>query len=299
MNGLPTDFKELQARLSFYNGDGEMARAIRGKDWSSSTVGSPETWPQDLNSILGMMLASKFPMALFWGEAFIFFCNDRFCSGLTLDMKLPSVIGLKAEHALSETWPAIRSDVEGVFVSGEAIGSEDRLMSISRNGNSEEFYWTFCLSPLFEPSGKTNGVLLICTDTSGKIKTLGELSASKEELEFAIDANQLGTFDYDPIAGKFSSNGRLKHWFGLPASEQIALHHAINAIAEYDRQRVTEAIFRALDYSSGGIYDIEYTIIHPTSNKETIVHAGAGPGSTIKNAQFVLMALWKTSHCGP
>ncbi len=103
--------------------------------------------------------------------------------------------------------------------------------------------------------------------------SIDELAAKIEELEFDINANQLGTFDYDPLTGKFSSNERLREWFGLPAGEHIELHHAINAIAEYDRQRVTEAILRTTEFSSGGHYDIEYTIIHPVSKKETMVHA--------------------------
>jgi PAS domain S-box-containing protein len=99
------------------------------------------------------------------------------------------------------------------------------------------------------------------------------LQGSKEELEFAIEAAQLGTFDYNPLTGKFSSNRRLKEWSGLPVHDQVDLHHAVRAIAEYDRQRVAQAIQRTTEFDSGGIYDIEYTIVHPLTKKETIVHA--------------------------
>ncbi|MDP9042509.1 MAG: PAS domain-containing protein [Bacteroidota bacterium] len=111
------------------------------------------------------------------------------------------------------------------------------------------------------------------TDITDQKATGNALQESKNELEFAIEAAQLGTFDYNPLSGKFSANERLKEWFGLSHKGQIDLHHAINAIAEYDRQRVAEAIQRSTDFSSGGVYDIEYTIVHPVSKKETIVHA--------------------------
>ena len=92
-------------------------------------------------------------------------------------------------------------------------------------------------------------------------------------MEFAIDAARLGTWDYNPLTDKFSANQRLKEWFGLGADEQIELSHALNVILELDRTRVKEAIQKALDFSSGGKYDVVYTIVHPLNSKETIVRA--------------------------
>ena len=83
----------------------------------------------------------------------------------------------------------------------------------------------------------------------------------------------MGTWDYDPLTNKFTANSRVKEWFGLPAAYQIDLNDAIAAMAEKDRQRVTEAIQKALQYESGGYYDIEYSIINPVSSKEIIVRA--------------------------
>jgi PAS domain S-box-containing protein len=106
-----------------------------------------------------------------------------------------------------------------------------------------------------------------------QLDIIRNLQNSKEELEFAIEAAQLGTFDYSPLTGTFSCNQRLKEWFGLPGHEQVELNDAVNAIAEYDRKRVAQAIQRTTEFDSGGIYDIEYTIVHPLTKKETIVRA--------------------------
>ena len=86
-----------------------------------------------------------------------------------------------------------------------------------------------------------------------------------------MDAAELGTWDYDPSTNKFTANNRLKTWFGLSASEEIELHHATDAIAEKDRDRIIMAIKKVMDYSSGGIYEEEYSIINPLTNKEIIV----------------------------
>ena len=59
----------------------------------------------------------------------------------------------------------------------------------------------------------------------------------------------------------------------MSADDHIELTDAVNVMLNSDRQRVTDAIQKALDFSSGGNYDIEYTIVHPVSKKETVVHA--------------------------
>lgn len=126
----------------------------------------------------------------------------------------------------------------------------------ARNSNGEIYQWI-----------GTN------TDITAEKHIQQALLESKDQLEFAIDAACLGTFDYNPLSGTFSSNERLKEWFGLPPHDQIELKDAINAIAERDKKRVTEAIQRTITSPFGGNYDIEYTIVHLITQKETIIHA--------------------------
>jgi PAS domain S-box-containing protein len=89
------------------------------------------------------------------------------------------------------------------------------------------------------------------------------LTESETQLQFAIDAASLGTWDLDPKTQKFSGNDRLKSWFGLRPEQEIELSKATDVIIEDDRMRVIAAIQQAMQYSSGGNYDVEYTIINP------------------------------------
>ena len=91
------------------------------------------------------------------------------------------------------------------------------------------------------------------------------LTESKDQLNFAIDAGNLATWDLNPITLKFTGNDRLKEWFGLSASEEFNLEIATEAIVEKDRARVIKAITEALDYKSGGRYDIQYSVLSPKS----------------------------------
>lgn len=94
-----------------------------------------------------------------------------------------------------------------------------------------------------------------------------------DELAFAIDAAELGIWDLNPIHNTFKGNARLKEWFGLDAAEDIPLTRALDVIVATDRARVTEAIWRAMQFDSGGQYDTVYTIINPKTQAERVVRA--------------------------
>ncbi|MEO5906945.1 MAG: PAS domain-containing protein, partial [Saprospiraceae bacterium] len=257
----------------FLSGGGEMGMLIRKHDWANTTLGSPEFWPQSLRITLGILLNSKFPMFLWWGPELICLYNDAYRPSLGENGKHPSILGMKAHEAWPEIWGIIKPLIDQVLLDGEATWSEDQLVPIFRNGKIEDVYWTFSYSPVRDESGTIGGILVICTETTDNIHTLYKLEESKSELEFAIEATELGTWDYNPVTNKFTSNKRLKEWFGLAHDQEIDLQDAINVIVERDRECVREAIQKALEYTSGGHYDIEYTIQSDLMRKEMILHA--------------------------
>lgn len=259
--------------MRFLVAGGEMGERTRAYDWASSPLGTPDQWPQSLRTVLDIILHSRFPMFLWWGPQLICFYNDAYRPSLGKEGKHPAILGMPAEEAWPEIWDTIKPLIDNVLQNGEATWSEDQLIPIYRNNAMEDVYWTFSYSPVADDYGNRAGVLVTCTETTDKIKSLERIEESKKQLQFAIDAAKLGTFDYNPITEKFIANNRLKEWFGLPADQEISINHAIMAIAEKDKERVTDAIQKALEYESGGDYDIQYSIVHPGTLAETIVHA--------------------------
>lgn len=265
--------KIQQNKYNFLSGGGEMGELIRTKDWSQTLMGDTKGWPQSLLTTLSIILHSKFPMFLFWGKDFICFYNDAYRPSLGKEGKHPSILGTKGEEAWEEIWPIIKPLLDQVLSGGESTWSEDQLIPIYRNGRMEDVYWTFSYSPVYDETGSPAGVFVTCSETTEKVMTVKELEKSKNELEFAIEAAELGTFDYDPFTNTFSANNRLKNWFGLKDKDVIELEDAVKVISEKDRQRVIDGIQASLRYDSGGDYDIEYAIVHPIAKKEIIVKA--------------------------
>lgn len=256
---------------NFLTGGGEMGALIRAKDWSTTPLGDPETWPQSLKTMVSVMLNNPFGMYIAWGKEYIQLYNDAYRPILG-STKHPKALGTGTKESYYEVWDFAGTQFDEVM-KGNAISYSDYKMPLNRHGYLETCYFDFAYSPIKLPSGEVGGVLVTIIETTTKRKAEENLQDSKNELEFVIDASQLATFDYESSTNKFSGNARLKDWFGLPPDEHLELHHGTDVIVERDRDRVAKAIRAALEYSSNGIYDVEYTIANPITKKEMIVHA--------------------------
>lgn len=257
----------------FISGGGECGALIRSINWSQNPLGSVAQWPQSLRTTLSIVLNSKFPMFLFWGEELICFYNDSYRPSLGNNGKHPKAMGARGVEIWPEIWEFIKPQIDQVLAGGEATWYEDQLLPIYRNGAMEDVYWTFSYSPAYDESSTPAGVFVTCYETTAKVNSLKELEKNTAELEFAVNAAELGTWDLNPITNKFSANNRLKKWFGLHPDAEIDLNLAIDSIIEKDQPSVNAAIAKALDYKTGGNYCIDYTIVNKTSGGERVVRA--------------------------
>jgi len=255
--------KDITAQPLYKNylqGGGEMGELMRQYDWNSNVLGSPEGWSQSLLTTVGILLNSRFPMFLWWGQDLIQFYNDAYRPSLGNTGKHPTALGQRGIDCWPEIWPVIKPLIDKVLAGGEASWSENQLIPIYRNNKLEDVYWTFSYSPVIDETGKPGGVLVTCNETTEQVNAYNSIQSAKNELEFAIEAADLGTWDLNPKTNKFIGNHRLKQWFGLSGDEEVDLNHAIAAMAEEDRERVSEAITKAMAKGSDGNYNVTYTI---------------------------------------
>ena len=137
-----------------------MGELIRNKDWSKTSLGCPDQWPQSLRTMLNVILHSKFPMFIWWGPELICFYNDAYRPSLGINGKHPSILGMAAKEAWPEIWPVIKPLIDQVLAGGEATWSENQLIPIYRNNRLEDVYWTFSYSPIHGDSGEIERVAI-------------------------------------------------------------------------------------------------------------------------------------------
>src|SRR3954447_20033712 len=133
--------------LTFLKGGGEMGELMRSKDWSNSTVGTPDQWPQSLKTSISILLNSQFPMFVWWGPDLITFYNDPY--KIIAGEKHPKALGESGRKVWSEIWDVVGPLADSVMVDGASTWSEDQILFINRHGYVEESYFTFSYSPVY------------------------------------------------------------------------------------------------------------------------------------------------------
>ncbi|HEY0490835.1 MAG TPA: ATP-binding protein [Telluria sp.] len=175
--------------LSNFEGDGAVRALLRAHDWSTSPLGHPAGWPQELLIVVNLVLNSKFPMFVAWGPELAFLYNDAYVP--LLGNKHPAAIGHPFKSVWHDIWDDIVPIVEGALA-GNSAYFENLPLTVSRTGKPERAWFTFSYSPLEDIDSRVAG--MYCT----VIETTAQLLAEKRQafqLELANKLAPLGSAD--------------------------------------------------------------------------------------------------------
>src|SRR5215468_3936897 len=127
-------------RLDRSERTGEMGRRIAEFDWDKTSLGRLESWPRSLQSTIAILLGSRYPMCLAWGNDLLLFYNDAYIS--LLGAKHPAALGRSLRETLSELWDSIGAMVSAVMSTGTAIWVPGYGVPMRRHGYLEESYFS-------------------------------------------------------------------------------------------------------------------------------------------------------------
>jgi PAS domain S-box-containing protein len=183
----------------FLDGGGELGELTRSYDWSATSLGPVDQWPQTLKAIVGVILHSEFPMFLWWGDEMIQFYNDAYRPSLGENGKHPKALGQRGIECWPEIWEVIFPLINQVRATNKSFFLEDQLIPIYRNGKLEEVYWTFSYSSVIGETGSIDGVLVVCNETTQKVRAMEELERSRKLL-LARESNLQSIIRQAPVA---------------------------------------------------------------------------------------------------
>ena len=175
-------------------GSSELAELMRACDWSSTPLGPPEAWPQALRTCVRILLTSRQPMWLGWGEQLTYLYNDAYKS--IIGGKHPWALGRPTRAVWHEIWEEIGPRIEMTMHGREGTYDEALLLMMERHGYREETYYTFSYSPIPDDAGGVGGLLCANTDDTQRIvgerqlAVLRELGARTVESRTVLDACQ-------------------------------------------------------------------------------------------------------------
>lgn len=171
--------KSSAGDLRFLDESGEVAALMRSQDWSTSPLGPPERWPHSLRLVVGLMMASKFPMFVAWGPELGFLYNDAYAA--ILASKHPAALGRRFHDIWAEIWGDIHPLIDAALA-GQATYRQDLPLLMHRDGFDEQTWFTFSYSPVHDENGKVAGMFCACTETTGRVQA--ELAVRESESRF-------------------------------------------------------------------------------------------------------------------
>jgi signal transduction histidine kinase/ActR/RegA family two-component response regulator len=158
----------VEGGMPFLSAGGVCGELVRSTDWTKTPLGAPESWPSSLKTTVGILLHSRHPMFLWWGEELVQIYNDGYLPSFGAG-KHPAAMGQRGRDCWGEAWPIIGPQIDDVMKHGRASWHEDQLVPVFRNGRIEEVYWTYGYSAVYDDEGNIGGTLVVCTETTARV----------------------------------------------------------------------------------------------------------------------------------
>jgi two-component sensor histidine kinase len=256
----------------FLAGGGEMAALTRGFDWSKSSLGPPETWPQSLRATVRLVLTSRHPMFIWWGPELIQFYNDAYRETMGPE-RHPSALGGRGRECWDEIWDIIGPQIDYVMAGHGATWNEDQLVPVTRHGRREDVWWTYSFGPI-DLEGKVGGVLVVCKDVTSEHMAREALNLINEELKHRVK-NTLAVLS--AVAAQTFRD----------ASSKAALDKYQQRLAAFAR---ANDLLTAANWADAPLNDVIKTALAPYRTGEGRF-TFSGPSLTLRSRQALALSL--------
>ena len=113
-----------------------MGARMRAIDWSKTPLGPARDWPQSLKTCVRIVLTSRQPMFVWWGDQLINLYNDAYKS--IVGGKHPQALGQPASVVWREIWDQTGPRAESTKRGPEGTYAAALLLIMQRTGYPEE-----------------------------------------------------------------------------------------------------------------------------------------------------------------
>jgi PAS domain S-box-containing protein len=106
-----------------------------------------------------------------------------------------------------------------VIETGIAFKAKEHEVLLIRNGIAEKVFLDFVFEPVRGCDGEVSSVMVVAIEITDKVLARQKIEDVEERIRLALEAAEVGTFDYDPVTQKLISSDRLNMIFDLEKAD--------------------------------------------------------------------------------
>lgn len=163
--------------------------------------------------------------------------------------------------------PTLQNLRHRAFTTGEPQELRDVPLTITSGKVS---FWDVKLIPIRDAGNQITGILAFAANVTERAKALDaadqqalEAGLFNERLTLAVEAAEMGLWDWTAETGKIYWSDRYRQIFGVSADQALTHEFWLSAIHPDDREWVRKKVDSLNDPASGGRLQMDYRIIHP------------------------------------
>ena len=160
-------------------GGGVMGDRIRAFDWSATPLGPIASWSPGLIAATALLLHSPTAMVLLWGPSGTMIHNDAYAA--FAGSRHRDQLGA-AVHA---AWPEVvdfNTHVLRTCLAGGSLQYRNYPMRLNRDGVEQDVWMDLSYCPVFDESGRPEGVLTMVADTTAAVLAQARIAADHGRL---------------------------------------------------------------------------------------------------------------------
>jgi PAS domain S-box-containing protein len=205
------------------------------------------------------------------------FANRLFRSALSASEE--DLTGQTVQEVMGERYtPELRSLREKVFLTGEPQELKDHALVLTPGTTT---YWDIKFLPVRDGGDQISGILALAAHVTERVKARGEaeikareVALHNERLALAVEATEMGLWEWNAQTGETFWSDRQKEIFGLPKNEPATYEFWYSAIHPEDREHVVSSVGGLSDPRSGGQIQVEHRVVRPDGEVRWILSRG-------------------------
>ena len=152
--------------------------------------------------------------------------------------------------------------LSNVYNTGETFIAEELPINLVRNGEEQKIYVKFVYEPLFDEENQITGVMVLADEITERVNARKKIENSELRYKLAIDAAQIGSYEWNIETSEFLYSERLAQIFGFKNAGNLIQSDFSARIHPEDVESRAEAHKKAM---KNGLLFYEARVVWPNN----------------------------------